>query len=199
MRRIIDFGSAIDLYTLQNLYGSSGPTRYEETEEYSPPESTLQGNWWRVHGNQVNRYDLWSIGIVMLELILGTPHVFQIHDRTRALLDKHLEGWGSSALNTAYLLRAMMEMCILYPGKHGHHRPGAMDSSNPASWVCTEENLMLQIKTHDPLGIGLGDIWALRLLRAFLQWHPEDRITVEEALKHPYFHPSVQGTEDEKN
>ena len=27
-RRIIDFGSAVDLYSLQNLYGPYGPTRY---------------------------------------------------------------------------------------------------------------------------------------------------------------------------
>ncbi|KAI5068294.1 hypothetical protein GOP47_0016639 [Adiantum capillus-veneris] len=152
--RIIDFGSAIDVYTLQNLYGSFGPTRYEQTEEYTPPESFLQRSWWKKHGIEAFRYDLWSIGVVMLELVLGTPHVFQIAARTRALLDKHLEGWGSSALNTAYMLRALMEMCILYPGKSGHQRPAAMDNSNLASWMCTEENLMLQIKNRDPLGMG---------------------------------------------
>lgn len=195
--RIIDFGSAVDAYSLRNLYGPLGPSRSEQTEEYTPPESFLQRNWVKVYGKDSTKYDLWSIGVVMLELVLGTPHVFQIAARTRALLDQHLEGWGSSALNTAYMLRALMEMCILYPGKSGHHRPAAnMDNMNLASWTCTEENLMLQIKERDPLGIGLEDVWALRLLRGLLQWHPEDRITVEEALRHPYFHSSIQGKDD---
>lgn len=37
--RIIDFGSAVDNYTLHNMYGHSGPTEREETQEYSPPEA----------------------------------------------------------------------------------------------------------------------------------------------------------------
>jgi len=28
-------------------------------------------------------YDSWSIGVVFLELILGTPHVFTVDQRTR--------------------------------------------------------------------------------------------------------------------
>ncbi|MCO5564785.1 hypothetical protein L7F22_018453 [Adiantum nelumboides] len=55
-RRIIDFGSAMDAYTLQNLYGSSGPTRHEQTEEYTPPESFLQRNWWKKHGIESTWY-----------------------------------------------------------------------------------------------------------------------------------------------
>lgn len=35
----------------------------------------------------VYRYDIWSVGVVMLELIVGSPHVFQISDRARILMD----------------------------------------------------------------------------------------------------------------
>lgn len=35
-------------------------------------------------------YDLWSVGIVWLELILGTPHVFSISDRMKARLHQAL-------------------------------------------------------------------------------------------------------------
>lgn len=45
---------------------------------------------------------MWSVGVVMLELILGSPHVFQISDRTRALLDQHLEGWSEPTKELAY-------------------------------------------------------------------------------------------------
>lgn len=48
------------------------------------------------------RYDMWSVGVVMLELILGSPHVFEINDRTRALLDQHLEGWSEHTKELAY-------------------------------------------------------------------------------------------------
>ena len=46
--------------------------------------------------------DMWSVGVVILELILGSPHVFQISDRTRALLDQHLEGWSEHTKELAY-------------------------------------------------------------------------------------------------
>ena len=35
-------------------------------------------------------YDMWSVGVVWLELLLATPHVFQITPRTAALLQRHL-------------------------------------------------------------------------------------------------------------
>lgn len=49
-----------------------------------------------------DRYDMWSVGVVMLELIVGSPHVFQISTRTRALLDKHLEGWSEEIKELAF-------------------------------------------------------------------------------------------------
>ena len=45
---------------------------------------------------------MWSVGVVFMELILGSPHVFQISDRTRAILDQHLEGWGDNMKELAY-------------------------------------------------------------------------------------------------
>lgn len=49
-----------------------------------------------------DRYDMWSVGVVILEMILGSPNVFQISDLTRALLDHHLEGWNDSLKELAY-------------------------------------------------------------------------------------------------
>jgi len=49
-----------------------------------------------------DRYDMWSVGVVMLELVLGTPDVFQINALTRALLDQHLEGWNEGVKELAY-------------------------------------------------------------------------------------------------
>lgn len=45
---------------------------------------------------------MWSVGIVMLELILGSPNVFQINSITRVLLDQHLKGWNDNLKELAY-------------------------------------------------------------------------------------------------
>ena len=50
----------------------------------------------------VYRYDIWSVGVVMLELIVGSPHVFQISDRARILMDQRLEGWSEETKELAY-------------------------------------------------------------------------------------------------
>ena len=43
-------------------------------------------------------YDMWSLGVVWLELLLATPHVFQISPRTAAVLQRRLH--HSSQVNT---------------------------------------------------------------------------------------------------
>jgi serine/threonine protein kinase len=50
----------------------------------------------------MHRYDIWSVGVVMLELMMGSPHVFQISDRTRILMDQHLGGWSEQTKELAY-------------------------------------------------------------------------------------------------
>ncbi|XP_019708885.3 uncharacterized protein [Elaeis guineensis] len=188
--RIIDFGSAIDDFTLKHLYGS-GPTRSEQTFEYTPPEALLNASWFQGPKSVTLKYDMWSVGVVILELILGSPHVFQISDRTRALLDQHLEGWSEHTKELAYRLRSYMELCILIPGiSPQHHQNGGTKypaGVSPASWKCSEESFSHQVKSKDPLKLGFPNVLALRLVRQLLVWHPEDRLSIDEALSHPYF------------
>ncbi|TVU25061.1 hypothetical protein EJB05_27537, partial [Eragrostis curvula] len=187
--RLIDFGSAIDDYTLKHLY-DSGPTRSEQTFEYTPPEALLNSNWFQGSKNARLKYDIWSVGVVMLELIVGSPHVFQISDRTRVLMDQRLEGWSEQTKELAYKLRSYMELCILVPGislqHHGSVGP-EQGQFGLASWKCSEESFAHQVKIRDPLKLGFPNLWALRLARQLLVWHPEDRLSVDEALNHPYF------------
>ncbi|CAN4093393.1 unnamed protein product [Withania somnifera] len=189
--RIIDFGSAIDEFTSKHLYGSIGPSRAEQTYEYTPPEALLNASWYQGPTPTTMKYDMWSVGVVILELVLGTPDVFQVSSRTRALLDQHLKGWNESLKEIAYKLRLFMEMCILSPGVtsklHQTRSKYNQASVSPAPWKCSEEFFSRQIKNRDPLKIGFPNIWALRLVRELLQWNPEDRPSVNEALKHPYF------------
>ena len=39
--RLIDFGSAVDKHSIEQLYGSEGPSDDEQTAEYAPPEALL--------------------------------------------------------------------------------------------------------------------------------------------------------------
>ncbi|RWV79185.1 hypothetical protein BHE74_00002498 [Ensete ventricosum] len=87
--------------------GGSGGRRKKEEEEYRRWEYTCEeeGTWRQQRCEAMATtaaYDMWSVGVVMLELILGSPHVFEINDRTRALLDQHLEGWSEHTKELAY-------------------------------------------------------------------------------------------------
>ncbi|MED6144131.1 hypothetical protein PIB30_012784 [Stylosanthes scabra] len=200
--RVIDFGSGIDEFTLKHLYGSTGPSslcffRAEQTYEYTPPEALLNATWYQGPTSSTLKYDMWSVGVVMLELVLGTPNVFQIDALTQTLLDQHLDGWNEGVKELAYKLRSFMELCILIPemsrSSSKKYRTANQAGVSPASWKCSEEFFSHQIKSRDPLKIGFSNIWALRLVRHLLQWDPEDRISVDEALQHPYFQPPPRG------
>lgn len=39
--RLIDFGSALDKHSVEELYGAEGPSEDEQTAEYAPPEALL--------------------------------------------------------------------------------------------------------------------------------------------------------------
>ncbi|RDY03654.1 putative inactive protein kinase, partial [Mucuna pruriens] len=142
--RIIDFGSGIDEFTLKHLYGSTGPSRAEQTYEYTPPEALLNATWYQGPTSSTLKYDMWSVGVVMLELVLGTPNVFQISALTRTLLDRQLEGWNEGVKELAYKLRSFMELCILIPG----------------------------ISRSSSSSKKFSNIWALRLVRRLLHWDP---------------------------
>lgn len=190
--RIIDFGSALDEFTMKHYYGSAGPSRAEQTHDYAPPEAIMNSSWHRGPTSLTLKYDMWSVGVVMLEMILGSPNVFDISSVTRALLDQHIRGWSENFKELAYKLRSFMEMCILIPGsslKHGGGSSKQGGGISLASWKCSEEFFGEQIKSRDPLKIGFPNVWALRLVRSLLQWYPEDRVSVDEALQHPYFQP----------
>ena len=39
--RLIDFGSALDDFSIKHLYGSTGPSMQQQTMAYAPPEALL--------------------------------------------------------------------------------------------------------------------------------------------------------------
>uniref|UniRef100_A0A0A0LLR7 PPM-type phosphatase domain-containing protein n=1 Tax=Cucumis sativus TaxID=3659 RepID=A0A0A0LLR7_CUCSA len=186
--RIIDFGSAIDEFTVKHLYGSTGPSRAEQTYDYTPPEALLNSSWYQEMSGATLKYDMWSVGVVMLELILGSPNVFQVSDLTRVLLDQHLQGWNDGLKQLAYKLRSFMELCILIPGSSSRsYQKNGHQGDSPASWQCSEEVFARQIKSRDPLKLGFPNVWALRLVRNLLQWNPVLMPTVRSSIDALFF------------
>jgi serine/threonine protein kinase len=95
-----DFSSAWDK-TADSLY-TGGPSRAEQTDEYAPPESFFdEESPWLLSP----AFDSWSIGIVALELLLGTPNVFTVDQRTKALLTHKLR-------SKEFLKMESRELCI---------------------------------------------------------------------------------------
>ncbi|CAI0434073.1 unnamed protein product, partial [Linum tenue] len=103
-----DFESDFDELSKMSKYGLGnkwGVNRAEQTFEYSPPEAFLNASWHQEPSSRRLKYvmyDMWSVGVVILELILGSPSVFQISPKTQALLDPHIQGWNEDLKELAY-------------------------------------------------------------------------------------------------
>ncbi|ETV84535.1 CMGC protein kinase, variant 1 [Aphanomyces astaci] len=160
--KLADFGSAVDTFTHEHLYGAKGPSQAEETREYQPPEVLFHGDDVPYDYAAPTSYDLWSVGVVALELLLGSPHVFSISSRARAKVDLHLRDKPPS------LARYHADYALV-------HRS------------CNFGTFNTTIQARDPLGRGLTDPYGLHLLWQLLQWDPAKRISAREALVHAYF------------
>ncbi|KAK1928868.1 putative inactive protein kinase [Phytophthora citrophthora] len=204
--KLADFGSAVDEYTLNNLYvktnGDSsasmetgGPSQAEETREYQPPEVLFSDNGQPYNYAAPEAYDLWSVGVVFLEMVLGSPQVFLISPRERAKLDVVLDAQqrrhrrkdeDTGKRTKAYLLHVLtQEFCIFQPGPR--QLRSLWDRYALVSESCHFGRFNQTVVERDPLKRGLEDAWGLDLMWRLLQWHPSERITAEEALQHAYF------------
>jgi len=115
--RLGDFSSAYDDYSAEYLY-LKGPSRSEQTDEYAPPEVLFsESEWIPFDDVKPESYDSWSIGVVILELLLGTPHVFSVDKRTTAILTMKMkdEGAGDRDIEKALYLAALAQFCIYRP------------------------------------------------------------------------------------
>ena len=93
---IADFSSAVSTDAVERgLYDPLGPTVMEETPEYSPPEVLLVSQSQGAAPYDAQHpysYDTWSVGVVFLELILGTNDVFSVDQRTSAMIRHKMRG-----------------------------------------------------------------------------------------------------------
>ena len=209
---IADFSSSVSTEAVERgLYDPLGPTVMEETPEYSPPEVLLtEQNRIPYDAQHPYSYDAWSVGVVFLELILGTNDVFSVDQRTSAMIHFKLRGADERQINAgkvsiftslqseflvALLHAAWAEYCIF-----DHHLQVEdaltvhynLTDLHPLAHVsepikCGLTGLSKAILRRDPLGIGFDEYWGLDLLSRLLRWNPADRISMLSAFKHAYF------------
>lgn len=193
-----DFSSAWDQFSDQNLY-SKGPSKDEQTQEYAPPEALTWQSWIPFHAEKPESYDSWSIGVLALELLLGTPNVFSVDQRTTTLLTIKMTKHGASHedIQRALYLAALSQFCIFVPERasNGDSTIWPMRHGDPlhkTSMVrqkCTIQDFHQALRARDPLGIGFDSSAdpLLHLIWNLLAWDPIERISPSEALRHPFF------------
>ena len=84
--KLADFGSALDPFAAKNLYGDTGPSRLDETLDYAPPEVVFARTDVPLSYMRPQSYDLWSVGVVFLELVLASSKVCARVEGLRPLL-----------------------------------------------------------------------------------------------------------------
>ena len=194
--RLGDFSSAVDDFTSSNMYTSTkGPSAAEQTDEYAPPEALFGASTFDPVEPQ--SYDSWSVGVVALEMLLGTPNVFSVDQRTKALLTNKMQKQGSSdeEIQRALYLAALSNFCIFVPTSSEHETRWPLQPGGPlaaASMVkkkCDLHDFHSALRARDPLGLGFDSSCdqLLLLILGLLNWEPSKRLTAAEALSHPYF------------
>ncbi|KAL3072402.1 hypothetical protein niasHT_034086 [Heterodera trifolii] len=155
--RLIDLGSA----TFDHEHHST----IVSTRHYRAPEVILELGW-------AQPCDVWSIGCIMFELYSGMT-LFQTHDNREhlAMMQRILDGipyrMGRKS-KTKYFFHGRLDW-------HDHTTAGqyVRDHCKPLSryMISTGEE-------HQQL---------FSLIRSMLEYEPASRITLSEALRHPYF------------
>ena len=194
-----DFSSVYDSYTDTNLY-THGPSVEELTIEYSPPETLLGWPWRSFSEKKPQSYDSWSIGVLALELLLGTPNVFSVDQRTTALLTNKMQHKGASEkeIKRALYLASLSQFCIYMPASIGSKRSSLswpLRQGDPLYKIamvkesCTLRDFHQALRARDPLGLGFDKSTdqLLHLIWQLLAWDPLKRISAAEALRHPFF------------
>lgn len=184
------------------------PSQGEETLEYAPPEvilcqkrssnSASSSNNCAYSDKHPFAYDIWSVGVIFLEFILGTANIFLVDQRTAVmvrhqlsrvvrrgrttLLTKDEESDFNREVEEHIYRAALAEFCI-----YNYTAQELLGSRLHLVAFCSPQDLARAIQRRDPLGRGFHDFQGLDLISKLLAWDPADRISMKQALLHPYF------------
>ena len=158
-----DFSSAWDDFSSENFY-SNGPSAAEQTNEYAPPEVLFGEEWAPFDKAKPESYDSWSIGVVILELLLGTPNVFSVDQRTTTLLTNKMskEGASEEDIERALYLAALSQFCIYVPTNESDkswplRKGDPLFKASIVKTTCTIHDFHSALRARDPLGLGFDN------------------------------------------
>jgi len=162
--KLIDFGSA----TFDWEHHSS----VVSTRHYRPPEVILELGW-------AQPCDVWSIGCILFELYQGHT-LFQTHDNLEhlAMMNRILGDFP------AHIVRRT---------KTSFFQPGsarlAWDWAQPAARYASQHCRPLpQYRRHSPhTALGQDESVMLDLIARMLEYEPDRRMVLREALRHPFY------------
>lgn len=171
--RVIDFGSA----TYDYQYHSS----IISTRHYRAPEVIL-GTGWSYPA------DMWSVGCILIELLTGDA-LFQTHENREhlAMMEKII---GPIPLSVSGKCE---KHATKYFGKDGTLAwPKIASSAESEEFVSKLKPLNVQCQS-DKNG---EHLLFYDLVSQLLAYHPEQRLTAAQALKHDFFHKSQANHEN---
>ena len=201
---MIDFSSAYDSESLRRgLFGPMGPTSDEETLEAMPPERIFSDMYSESPSNAFDNRseeegqadflvpsptaDIWSAGVLFLEILLATRAVFTVDQRTRALLTWKLRHEPDEKLERVLFVAALADFCITTPNLNTANGDTRHSRRRPSE--CSNRDVLAALHRRDPLELGFYSLLGadgIDFLRKILKWKPEDRLTASKALEHPF-------------
>eukprot|EP00501_MAST-03F_sp_TOSAG23-6_P001694 GSMAST32.ASY1.ANO1.1765.1 assembled CDS len=198
--KIADFSSAVNGHSLKFLYGMKGPSQDEETVEYQPPENKQEMKSGSPYfSDNPKTYDLWTLGVIFLEMILGTQHVFAVSARTFAKLDHKMrqEKRSDAERRQLLILTGLAEWCVFPEPNASSSEYNTMKDKNkiylPKSrWAVDVrfQNCFFFIFSYEILYLMIFCkiyFFTMYLLWRLLRWHAWDRLPVELVLQHAFF------------
>lgn len=177
--RLVDFGSALDTHTLLDaeLYPPGTDPADGETAAYAPPEVALHEG--APLSARTAAYDLWSVGALLLELLLGSADAFTPDARTHAIIALALGGAPPAVQRRAALAHVLERLGILSAASH----PGASEAARETARAA----FVAAVRARDPLPAFPIPEAALDLAFRLLQWDPSRRLGAADALGHDFF------------
>ncbi|KAH9247241.1 hypothetical protein BASA81_015184 [Batrachochytrium salamandrivorans] len=161
-----DFGSAVDFHSQPPF------SRQDHSLQYEPPEFQL-GEGGGDEPLECSRFhpsfDAWSLGVLLLEMLLGTDRVFELSPAQTRTLARHHRAVHSS--NHA-VLDALREF--------------GLDDLNKFNASVVRLDEMYHRGFYDDAANRQASHNELEFVFQLLQVDPRRRITMADALKHPY-------------
>lgn len=160
---VCDFGSAVSDEASAQFYPNGIGGLTDLTVEYVAPE-ILRAPISAPRVEPVS--DVWSLAVVMLEVLLGTPFVFAVSNRRAAMIQQRVV--DEQERQRSLFFAALQEL-------------GVHESGDAFARVLAE---------RDPLHIGAAiDAEGVQLLQQMLALEPENRISARQVAEHVWTQP----------